>query len=219
MIACGIATVPNRESMLLRVIESIIPQVNVLYIALNNYPEIPDSLRDNPKIHCELCDNTLGDSAKFLHVNDPDGYYFSIDDDLLYPKGYVQYMISKIEQYKCIVTLHGRVWRTRPIPSVKRGFSLNYHCLHTYNYDVELDIGGSGVMAFHTSFFKPDVREHLKSCMADVWIAKQAHEKGVKIMGVAHTNTYLRYLNPQETIWNTVRQDPYATQIANSFLK
>jgi hypothetical protein len=219
MIACGIATVPTRKDMLLRVVDSIITQVDILYVALNNYTEVLQELRDNPKIHCELLDNSLGDSAKFLHVNDTDGVYLSIDDDLLYPKGYVQYMISKIEQYKCIVTLHGRVWNNRPLTSVRRGFSLNYHCLHTYNYDTELDIGGTGVMAFNTSRFKPDIREHLRPFMADVWTSKQAHEQGVKIMGVAHTNTYLRYLNPQETIWRTVRQDPYATQVANTFLK
>ena len=218
MITIGIASVPARAHMLIKTIESLLPQCDRIFIALNSYSEIPNELI-NPKIHCDLLDNTLGDSAKILHARDHDCYFFSVDDDLVYPKNYCEYMISKIEQYGCIVTLHGRKFNNRPLKSCRRGFSLNYHCLHSYNYDAELDIGGSGVMAYHTSFFKPDVNEHKVKNMCDIWIAKQAHKRGVKIMGVAHIGTYLKYLNPQETIWQTCKIDGYMTQIANSFLK
>lgn len=219
MIVVGIASVPNRKDMLIRTVESLLPQVDKVYVALNNYPETPQELRSLRNVECVIMDNSLGDGAKMAFVDKCDGYYFSCDDDLLYPKGYCQYMISKINQYNCIVTLHGKNFRNRPLKSYRKGFTLNYHCLHSYDYDVELDVGGSGVMAFHTKRFKFDIQGIKMKNMCDIWTSLQAHQQGVKIMGVAHKNTFLGYQNPQETIWRTCTIDPYMTEVLNSFLK
>ena len=217
-IIAGIASVPSRKDMLVRTVESLLPQVDKVCVALNGYADVPIELRNLRNVECVIMDNSLGDGAKMSFVI-PDVIYLSCDDDLLYPKGYAQYMISKAKQYKSIVTLHGRQFKNRPIRSYRRGFTLNYHCLHTYREDVLLDVGGSGVMCFDTNIFMPDTSKFLQKNMCDIWTAKQAHEQRVKIMGVAHTNNYLGYQNPQETIWRTCKIDPYMTQVLNSFLK
>ncbi len=218
MIYAGIATIPSREYLIPAVINSISPQVDKLFIALNGYTEVPQSLSKIYNAECILLDNSLGDAAKFYHVADCNGYYFSIDDDLVYPQGCVSYMISKISQYNSIVTLHGRRYK-RPVTSFRRGFDLNYHCLHSYDYDTELDAGGTGVMAFDTKRFKLSVDDFKLPNMADVWAAKKAHEQGVKIMGVAHRNDYLRYLSPLDTIWHNSKDDTQQTRILREFLK
>ena len=204
---------------MIHVVNSLTPQSDKIYVALNGYTEIPERLRNMSNVECVIMDNSLGDGAKFSFVDKADEYYFSCDDDLRYPKDYCAYMISKIKQYNSIVSLHGRRFDKRPIVSYRRSFSLNYHCLHTYHEDVELHVGGTGVMAFDVRRFKPDNTKFKQKNMSDIWVAKQAHEQKVPIMGVAHKNTYLTYLNPQETIWRTCKIDPYQTGILKTFIK
>jgi hypothetical protein len=219
MITTALASVPQREGLLEVVVNSLAPQSDQVFVALNGYKEIPKFLLNMPNVKYDLLDNRLGDAAKFYHVAEVDGYYLSCDDDLQYPNGYCQYMISKVKQYNCIITLHGRQYKNRPIRAFKRGWTLNYHCLHTYDYDTELDLGGTGVMAFDTAIFRPKLSEYKVKNMADIWTAKQAHEQGIKIMGVAHKNTFLRYLNPVETIWRSSPDDTVQTSILKTFLK
>ena len=211
---------PSRRESLTAVVESIVNQVDVLFVALNGYEDVPEFLKDNPKIRYDILDGHLGDAAKFLHVGDiPDGVYFSFDDDLLYPMGYVSYLSEKIKEYNCIVTLHGRQFRIRPIKSFRRGATLNYHCLHPKSGDIRLDVGGTGVMGFDTGRFKVDIFDFKLPNMADIFVAKKAFEQGVPIMGISHQRGYLRYLQPTETIWLSSRDDTIQTKILNSFLK
>lgn len=219
MITCGIATLKDRESSFQKVIQSIYPQVDKIIAVLNYYESVPDWIKGMDKIKAVVGDNTLGDSGKFLEVDKCNEYYFSTDDDLLYPPTYVADMIAKIKQYHCIVTLHGKRFDNRPIISYRRSFSLNFHCLHTQKEDVELHVGGTGTMAFDTRFFKPSIDRFLYKNMADIWLALQASEQNVKIMGIAHKNNYLKYFVQQETIWRTCKIDPYQTEILRIFLK
>lgn len=219
MVTIGIASVPARKEMLLKTVHSLIGQCGQMFIALNGYSEIPQELSSNSKIHCDLLDNSLKDSAKFLHVGEVWGYYLGCDDDLIYPSTYSKYMISKVKEHNSIVTLHGRRF-TRPVRALRRGFTLNYHCLHSYDYDTELDLGGTGVMCFDTDQFKLSINDFPIAGMADVWASKKAHEQGIRIMGVAHRNSYLRYMYPpNKTLWELSRDDSVQTKILQSFLK
>ena len=214
------ASIMGREELLILAINSLLPQVDKIYVGLNNYPEIPERLRSLRNVECVILDNSLGDGAKFYSIKDiDDAMYFSCDDDLAYPSGYCDYMESKVRQYNSIISLHGRRFDRRPIVSYRKSFSLNYHCLHTYHEDVQLHVGGTGVMAFDTNRFKPDISQFKEKNMCDIWVAKQASEQGIPIMGVAHKNTYLRYLNPVGTIWRDCKIDPYQTGILKSFMK
>lgn len=216
----GLASIPSREGSMIRVVRSLADQVDEVLVALNGYDKIPHALQEMRNVKCELLDNSFGDAAKFYHVQDVDGLYFSADDDLEYPRDYVAYMTSKVKKYNAIITLHGRRYDRRPITSFRRGFSLNFHCLHSYAYDTELDVGGTGVMAFDTARFRLAITDFPVPNMADVWVAKKAHEQGVPIIGVAHTNRYLTYLSPgEDTIWAKSKDDSLHTSVLRGFLK
>jgi len=218
MITIGIASVPARAHMLIKTIESLLPQCDRIFIALNSYSEIPQELK-NPKIHCDILDNSLKDSAKFLHVTECNGFYLGCDDDLVYNPEHCQYLISKATQYNALVSLHGRKF-TRPVRGLKRGFTLNYHCLHSYSEDVRLDICGSGVCCFHTDRLKLSIRDFDLPGMADVFLARQAWLQGVPIMGIAHKNNYLKYMPPpDQTLWHYWKDDSIQASILKSFIK
>lgn len=211
MITAQLASIPSRGNLLKKVVESLRPQVDYMQVALNGYDYTPDYLGGCEIIHL---DNSTGDAAKFYNIENREGFILTCDDDLIYPAGYVQFMLSKVRQYKSIVTLHGR---TYPRPFINYRVCMGYHCLGTVNNDVKVDVGGTGVMAFHTDIIKVKYSDFKIINMADVWMAKLAHQQNVDIMCVAHTSDYLTYLNPVKTIWKEENGKNFEVQ--NEILK
>ena len=94
----GIATLKEREESFKQTIASLYPQVDRIYCVLNNYDEISEWITELPKVVPILGHNTFADSGKVLFASAFDsGYYLTLDDDLIVPEGYVEYMIVKYE--------------------------------------------------------------------------------------------------------------------------
>jgi len=223
MITIGIATLKVRELAFRETIKSVYDQADRIIVTLNLYDTVPDWLLSMNKVTAVIGDNSLGDAGKFLKVEQSEGYYFSIDDDLRYPPDYCQYMISKINQLNCIVTLHGRRFDRIPISRFPNGTTLHLHCLNGCKTDTEVHVGGSGVMAFDTRLFSLSINDFKHPNMADIWVAKRAREQGVKIMVVEHKAGYVRYMPPPSgtTIYDICRRNPnkIQTDTINNFLK
>ena len=90
----------NRTESLILSLKSIYNQCDIINVCLNNHKgEIPDFLF-SPKINLTLTDNSKGDAFKFKFLEESEGYFFTIDDDLIYPINYVEYMINKCKEHK-----------------------------------------------------------------------------------------------------------------------
>ena len=218
MITAQIASLPERENSLKLTIDSLINQVDHLFVALNNYDHIPEFVRHS-KISFELMDNSTGDASKFYGIELMQGFFFSCDDDLIYPDTYVKDMIRGVNKYKCIVTLHGRSFLIKPILSYYQSATHKYRCLDKVNYDVQVDVGGTGVMAFHTDMVKVKYSDFKAPNMADIWMSKIAHDQNVPIMVLAHDKGYLLYTPPKNTIYDNCSKDcEYQTTLINTIL-
>ncbi len=219
-VVAGMATIYSRQTIARQAIESLLPQVDILYVVLNNYPDYPEWMLAERKIRPVLGHNTFGDAGKFMFAHlHPDSYFLSVDDDLLYLPGYVDYMIAGEQKHQSIVTLHGKTYRV-PIRSYRRDIFLNLPCLQANLKDTVVHVGGTGVMCFHTSRFNVTLEDLAHRNMADVLIAQLAMRQGVKIVTLAHKGDYLKYLYPgKETIWNASDNDSIQTVIINSMLK
>jgi hypothetical protein len=193
-----IASIPEREGMLKKTVNSLLPQVDNICVALNNYDHIPEFLWD--EVYTKS-DNRKGDSERYWCVEDVGGYLLTCDDDLIYPANYVNYMIRGVEKYNCACSLHGRSYPNRPIENFQSGFD-GYPCLDDVMKDVEVDIGGTGVMCWHTDFLKVRHEDFQSANMADIWFSKLCHEQNVKIMCLNHREGYLKYQYPEDTIWD-----------------
>ena len=215
-IYCNISSF-NRKKTLTKTVKSIYDQCDVINIALNNYDEIPEELLDN-KINIFITDNQKGDAYKFLTLKNSNGYYFSMDDDLIYNPNYVTKMISEIEKYerKNIITLHGRYLRNFPINSYYNDTTKVYHFAHELNLDVNVQVGGTGVMAFHTDLFKIGIDFFEKPNMADIWIAFLAKKNSIPITCVSHKNNEVVQQEIDNSIYETHhKNDFYQTKILN----
>jgi hypothetical protein len=209
----------KRHEFLLKTIDSIYMQADVINIALNGYKSLPDDLIDR-KINLYLTDNSIGDGFKFLCLMESEGYYFTIDDDLIYPPEYAWLMIDRYISLgsKSIVTLHGRRFNSFPIESYYRTKSNVYQCLKNVDADQIVHSGGTGVMMFHTDLLSFPINEIKAPNMADVWLAKIARERNIPITVLKHPQGFLKYQNVgNDTIFSKkYNNDQVPTQVINS---
>lgn len=216
-----IASIPDRERMLKKTILSLINQVDKIRVMLNGYPYIPDwldGLAGSYKIEYYQLDNSLGDAAKF-YPGYSDGYVFTCDDDLIYPPDYIETTVDAIDKNNCIISLHGRVMRPRPIRDSYKDKKKWYHCLETVTGYHFVDIAGTGVMGFHTKYFIPTITKMIYPNMADIWVAKQAAEQNKTLMVMPHRQGWLEYQNPSNTIWdNRASNVKLQTAVYNTIL-
>jgi len=194
----------NRIDSLVRSLESIYDQCDEINVCLNNHNgEIPDILyRD--KVNLFFTDNSKGDAFKFLMLEESNGYFLTIDDDLIYPEGYVDHMVNKCIEHgnKKIITLHGRSFSSFPINSYYKSASERYACLENVKNDVIVQFGGTGVMCFHTSLLKVSIDDFLYPNMADIWIGKFAKQRNIPILCLQHSKGYIGYIHQNTTIFN-----------------
>jgi glycosyltransferase involved in cell wall biosynthesis len=222
MVTVGIASIPSRSENLEKVLDSITGQADEIFLVLNYCDhEAPKYLSKYSNVWWIIADNSKGDAMKFCMARIPDQVYLTCDDDLLYPDGYIQSMVDATEEYKCIVTHHGKTYEgARPIQSYRRSFTVNVRCLNTCSGDRWLHVPGTGCMAFNTRDFHISIEDFEHKNMADVIVAREAHKQGVKIMGLKHAMGWLKYIPPKDkTIWQTSTDDTIQTRILNSFLK
>ena len=217
-IVVNVASYKRTES-LIRTLESIINQCDEINVALNDHymEEIPDFLH-HKKINLFFTDNSIGDAFKFLNLEKVDGYYFSLDDDLIYPPTYVSDTIKRCKEFnnKKVVTYHGRNFSSFPISSYYRSASERYACLTKVKNDVKVQFGGTGVMCFHTSLIKIPIDYFKNANMADVWIGKYCIENNIEIICLKHDEGYMKYIPQKSTIYNEEsKSDKIQTDLVN----
>jgi hypothetical protein len=214
MIHVRIASLPEREEGLRLAVESLRPQVDSIFVGLNNYKKVPEYLNNGEWV---MLDNSTGDAAKFYDVEYLHGYIFTCDDDLIYPSSYVSDMIKKIELYESVVTLHGKIYK--PLINFQTP-AAKYHCLGNVTEDRRVDVGGTGVMAWHSDHLKIKYSDFKAPNMADIWMAKACKDQGVPIYVIAHNSGYLKYFEPQTTIWEEEKKTGFSrqTELLKTFL-
>lgn len=213
----------KRTESLIESLKSIIDQCDEINVVLNDHytQEIPSFLY-HQKINLFLTDNSIGDAFKFLNLNKSDGYYFSIDDDLVYPPTYVSDTIKRCKEFenKKVVTYHGRNFSSFPISSYYRSATERYACLNKVKNDVKVQFGGTGVMCFHTSLFKLPIDYFKLPNMADVWIGKYCLESKIEIICLKHEEGYIKYIPQKTTIYDTEsKSDKLQTDIINKIFE
>lgn len=219
MIIAQIASMPEREHMLVSTVESLIDQVDRVRIALNNYTSIPVELaREGIMIYKR--NNEKGDAEKIYNLSTVCGYVFLCDDDLIYPPDYVETMVDRLrgEDNQCILTCHGRIMNEKPVSNSYTDRVAAFHCLQDVDYDGPVDIGGTGVMAFHSDYFMPVYKFVNIANMLDIWIARFAYEQGCVIKMQPHDEGWIQYQHPEHTIWDDHFPNPkMQTDLYNSF--
>lgn len=213
-IVFGIATLKNRMPSLIETIKSIYFQADRIVIYQDDY--IDKNIFSDTRNKIEYTNSIevgkkLGDAGKYCGINFlEDCYYFTIDDDILYPSDYAVKTINFLKDNPGVfITYHGKIFK----PNAKKFFEdivINFKC---FDLETEFSIvhfGGTGVMAFDTSYMADFSQSIFKEKnMADVWIGLYARQKGYKIIHVPHSKGWLKPTKSSlnhETIY-TVRKN------------
>jgi len=208
----------RRTESLVKTLESIINQCDEVNVALNDFEGgLPPILYDD-KVNLYFTDNSKGDAFKFLRLSESDGYFLTIDDDLIYPPNYVEYMIAKCKEYgnSRVMTLHGRNFASFPITSYYKSATERYACLDTVKKNVLVQFGGTGVMCFHTDLFKVVIDYFMAPNMADVWIGRYCLDNKIEILCLRHESGFIKYIPQKTTIYDhESKSDKIQTDLVN----
>jgi hypothetical protein len=219
-ITLGIASIPSRKNELEFVLDSLVGQVDQIFLALNyEEEERPKYLDNYPNVYWWVDSINKGDAEKFAMAQHVEGYYIGWDDDLRCGNsGIIKRLIDGVDKYNGLVSFHGKKY----LPPVTdyRKWAGNYRCLGRVSEDVKVNFIGSGCCAFHTDRLKVSLQDFKTKNMADVYLSKLATEQGVPMVVLAHEPRDLHYTNPQGgTIWSETKDYTEHIKIMRTFIK
>jgi hypothetical protein len=200
-LTANIATMPSRINTLRQMLQSIENQFDEIRIYCNEFESIPEWLN---KYTIGTGDN-LTDNGKFYFLQfAKDEYYFTMDDDIIYPTTYAEDMVKAIEKHKTIVTHHGRIIEAKDV-SYYGGHKF-FHCVNNQTEERLIDVSGTGVTAFSTKYFKPkNLYKSKDKCMSDIIFGLEAIKQNKKITVLPHECGYIKALPVPTSIYSKHR--------------
>lgn len=214
-ITANIATRPQRYNELKKMLNSIKGQFDEVRIYLNETNEVPEWLHDYTVITGE----NLTDNGKFYFLQFVgEEMYCTLDDDIIYPNNYAISLRAAINSYNPIVTHHGRILVSKDVSYY--GGHRFFHCANNQTEMCEIDVPGTGVTAFDTSYFKPkSIYNSEYKCMSDILFGLEAAKQNKKIIVLPHPVGWIKPLPVETSIYNTHRHnESVQISLANKIL-
>lgn len=145
MIRAHLATFPPRAGILMQTVAAILPQVERLFICLNEYDTVPAELQRDERITTLIPDRNLKDAGKFAFTPADDDIVFTIDDDIVYPPDYVAHTMSffdRLDPAVHVLGYLGHVWNG-PQTAAGGGWT-NYMFANRSPRVLKVDLLGTG---------------------------------------------------------------------------
>lgn len=204
-ISVNMATYPPRKETLIKCIKNLlkIDIIDVIRVYLNEYDEVPDDLPKHYKITYLLGKKNLKDSGKFYWSGERrDEYYFTVDDDLIYPKSYFIEHLLLLKQYgnEIFVSLHGKVMSEKP--KVFNDITESYHCLREVKENAWINNCGTGVLLFDNSKYEIPIEMFKYHGMADLWVSTYCQKNKIPILCRKHKIDELEYMDNEDTLFD-----------------
>jgi hypothetical protein len=206
------ATMPSRAVTAPWAIESVLTQVDRLWLFLDRFDAVPPYAEDE-RIRV-LRSQEVGDlraNGKLLPValeGEP-CTFFGVDDDVLYPADYCATLEAHVERYrgKAVVGVHAAVLRS-PMGSYGRDMKVLHRRADQAGTE-GVDLLGSDSLAFRTSTLRFDVREWQDVNMVDLAFARVARERSIPLIKIPRAAHWVSALdeNQDDSIWMGVLAD------------
>jgi hypothetical protein len=210
VIACFASIAPRRHQ-LVRAVESILPQVDRVFIYLNGWSEPWPGLwpyADKIDWTFSRVSGWRGSEAKFwwsdaaklrqLELEDVDAY-LCCDDDILYPDDYVTRMREAMARHPGdMIGVHGAQIR-EPVTNYHQCLELRAGFQQPLHRDTQVHLLGTGTVAFEPALWRGllGLETFYVPNMADLWLALAVRQAGRKLWAVARPAKWLRALPTQ----------------------
>ena len=224
----SMTTIPDRVWALNEVLSRVVPQVDEFYLTVHK--DLVFSVKPIVEYYGInlLISKRTDDARKFAPLANitEDAYFFSLDDDLVYPSDYIARTMEYLDTWKkeIISCVHGGWIIDLPCESYYKNKD-TVHFSQGINGAYYVMFPGTGTMAFHTSTFDLTMHEHLpRKNIADVQVGLAADKQKVPILTIPRPEKWLKQqpkLNPRKgSIWaNRVQDDKEETELINSYAK
>jgi hypothetical protein len=204
-IIISLASIEKRSNCLRQVVRSLINQCDKMNVYLNDYKKIPDFL-NNKKINV-ITRGDIGDIGKFYNIENENGIYLTVDDDIIYPSDYVYRMVEFLKSHKNKIAagVHGCILNLNSMNNYYKDRNLT-HYRHPLEKERVVHIIGTGTLAFHTSEIKIRLSDFEKKNMADVWFAILAHKQHIPMILITRSKMWLQDIpeaTQMESIYST----------------
>lgn len=209
-VAYSIASIKERIENLKYIIPIILEQCDQLYVNLVGHNQFPDCLLNNNIIVNEYI--AAGSQVRFYDYNNNDAmsHYFTIDDDILYPRNYTDYMLRKMKEYndKAICCVHGSNVDLAMKKDYYKKKKKTYRFCNELDSDAEVMFPGVGTACFCKEKFMLQSNYMTIDNMSDVYIGTFAVQQGLKVMSVKRDKDWLQPLDGfGKSIW---KHNPYS---------
>jgi hypothetical protein len=197
-VMAGIASIPERETSLRRVLEQLSPQVDHIALSLNDYRRVPSFVAAFPNVDATLRPANQGDAEKFAGVDNWTGVVATADDDVFYPRDYIRTVLAGLERYdfRRAASFHGGTtlgWNGSAVAASHK----RIRCLGNLDRDdTDVNVLGTGTLAWHTEHVPVWRDLFRRPNMADVQFACHAHLMGIPMVALAHRSGWLRDICP-----------------------
>lgn len=226
----NVCSIPEREKIFAKTIKSIEGQYDHINVYLDRYKDIPSFLLELGQ-KCTVYRSkeypNLRDNAKFLALTKyveagSTAYYFTIDDDILYPVDYAQCLIKAIENYgvNVMVGMHGVLLKDQP-----KGYFTDQRIVYSFTKALEsprlVNVLGTGTVAFRTDLIKKfDISEFFYSGMVDIFCSILARENNIPQVCIARHENWLTemFLDNAPTLYSEyVHEDQKQSELLKRF--
>lgn len=176
------ATFPDRVGVLPHSVASIAPQVDRVFICLNEYQDVPDFLGKFDNVTAVIPERDYKDVGKFIFQPDPEDTVFLVDDDIEYADNYARQTIRRargVGLEKRVFGYHATTF-TNPTPkSIRQRTLLRMNQRLTYSTRVH-QLGTGTVMLSGSLFPTLDYMEGSEK-FVDVRFARYCFENDIEM--------------------------------------
>lgn len=193
----AIATKGDRPGQLSRTIETLKGQADEIHVYDNSKQT---DYTDNAKFY-------------FLQFYKVPVYYFTCDDDLLYPPDYIKRGVEHVKTYDCIVSYHGRVLKHNR-PTYYGADHEGYHHWKPVSKPTRIDVAGTGCTVFRTDYFNPvDIYKSDYKRMSDLVFSLRAWQEQKMIITPEKKLDYIVEQEVENSIFVSESRGKQAGQI------
>lgn len=205
------ATYPGGFKTVADAVESLLNQtkrIDRIVIHVNS-TKPPDTLPNDSRIDVRLSEENHADNGKFKYMQEFNGYFLTVDDDISYPMDYVERMIEYVDRFekKSIIGVHGAVFPVGP-PLTRWAEYRELRRTHTFmsanSSFTKVNCLGTGTIAFHSQIGTPDFEEFDTLRMVDLHLAVWAQKNEIAMYSCPRKKEWLSEfeIEHEQRIWS-----------------
>ena len=220
-VVAGIATIPGRLDKLRTVVSSILPQVDHLYVYLNDFVSIPSFLCvEGVTVFRSQDFGDWRDNSKFfgMYYIEGDAFYLTVDDDIFYPHDYVESLLNASSRHSngAVIGYHGVIYGAGSGAFRDR---CTFHFEEALEHDMPVNVIGTGTSIFHTRLYRPDPLGFPHCGMVDLLVGSELQALNVPMVALARDAGYLAGMPHEKSSFTLFEETKARDSVHDQFIR